>query len=228
MKIVMPRVRMISHHLRPYVQRAVIALSEKQSPFERIDIDLGNKPSWFGALSPLGRTRLLMVDETPVFESQVIVEYLDEITPGSLHPSAPLERARHRSWIQFGSETLAAIAGMYSAPDAERVVEKRAALAEKLVRVEREMVGPFVDGPEFQLIDGVWGTVFRWFDAFDQIPGVGGLAEFGRLGAWRAAVEARPSVAAAAPADYRDRPLRFLAARKAHISTLVSPADAAA
>ncbi|WP_171258249.1 glutathione S-transferase N-terminal domain-containing protein, partial [Acinetobacter baumannii] len=38
--------KLISHKLCPYVQRAVIALKEKGVPFERIDIDLANKPDW--------------------------------------------------------------------------------------------------------------------------------------------------------------------------------------
>ena len=39
--------RLISHKLCPYVQRAVIALTEKGVAFERIDVDLANKPDWF-------------------------------------------------------------------------------------------------------------------------------------------------------------------------------------
>ena len=46
--------KLISHKLCPYVQRAVIALTEKGVGFERIDIDLANKPDWFLAISPLG------------------------------------------------------------------------------------------------------------------------------------------------------------------------------
>ena len=47
--------KLISHKLCPYVQRAVIALTEKGVPFERIDIDLANKPDWFLKISPLGK-----------------------------------------------------------------------------------------------------------------------------------------------------------------------------
>ena len=53
--------KLISHKLCPYVQRAVIALAEKGVPFERVDIDLSNKPDWFLALSPFGKTPVLMV-----------------------------------------------------------------------------------------------------------------------------------------------------------------------
>ena len=72
---------LISHPLCPYVQRAVIVLTEKQVAFERVDIDLADKPAWFLSLSPTGKTPLLMVGEThALFESAAIVEYLDEST----------------------------------------------------------------------------------------------------------------------------------------------------
>ncbi|MCV4777127.1 glutathione S-transferase N-terminal domain-containing protein, partial [Escherichia coli] len=45
---------LVSHALCPYVQRAAIVLAEKGVPFERRDIDLANKPSWFLKVSPLG------------------------------------------------------------------------------------------------------------------------------------------------------------------------------
>ena len=56
-----PKLTLISHKLCPYVQRAVIALTEKGVPFERIDIDLANKPDWFLKISPLGKVPVLRV-----------------------------------------------------------------------------------------------------------------------------------------------------------------------
>src|SRR5206468_4483588 len=70
------QLRLISHKLCPYVQRAVIALTEKGVAFERIDIDLANKPDWFVPISPLGKTPVLQVGAVPIFESAVILEYL--------------------------------------------------------------------------------------------------------------------------------------------------------
>ena len=66
--------KLISHKLCPYVQRAVIALNEKGVPFERIDIDLANKPDWFLKISPLGKVPVLLVatadGEAALFESK--------------------------------------------------------------------------------------------------------------------------------------------------------------
>src|ERR1700733_7601529 len=87
--------KLISHRLCPYVQRGVIALTEKGVAFERIDIDLANKPEWFLALSPLGKTPGLQVGDVPIFESAVILEYLEETQPSQLHPADPLVRAEH-------------------------------------------------------------------------------------------------------------------------------------
>ena len=89
--------KLISHKLCPYVQRAVIALAEKGVPFERIDIDLANKPEWFLKISPLGKVPVLVVaterGEVALFESNVICEYIEETQAGrGLHPADPLAR----------------------------------------------------------------------------------------------------------------------------------------
>lgn len=217
----MPDLHLISHHLCPYVQRAVIVLDEKNIPHRRTYIDLANKPAWFAALSPLGRVPVLQAGEAVVFESQVIAEYLDEITPGSLHPPPPLEKARHRSWIEFGSETLNAIGALYNAKTAGSFEEKRLALHDKFARMDAELEGPFFAGEAFHLIDGVWGTIFRYLDVFDQIDEFGLTRDLPKTGTWREAVSSRPSVAHAAPAGYPGRLLEFLAGRDAHIATLV-------
>src|SRR5215469_16881256 len=88
--------KLVSHKLCPYVQRAVIALTEKGVPFERIDIDLANKPDWFLKLSPLGKTPVLLIGDHAIFESAVILEYLEETQLAPLHPANALHRAEHR------------------------------------------------------------------------------------------------------------------------------------
>lgn len=58
-----PKLTLVSHALCPFVQRAAIVLAEKKVAFERIDIDLADKPDWFLAISPLGKVPLLKVVE---------------------------------------------------------------------------------------------------------------------------------------------------------------------
>lgn len=220
----LPSLHLTSHHLCPYVQRAVIILTEKEIPHERTYIDLSNKPDWFIESSPLGRVPVLRAGEAVVFESQVIAEYLDEVTPGSLHPAEPLERARHRSWIEFGSETLNTIGAFYNANDSKTFEERCLALRSKFERIEQEIAGPFFSGSTFHMIDGVWGTIFRYFDVIDQIAEFGVMAGLEKTKVWRESVSSRPSVAQATPAGYPERLEQFLRDRKSYISSLMSGA----
>ena len=90
---------LVSHHLCPYVQRAAIVAAEKGVALDRQAIDLAAKPDWFLALSPTGKTPLLLVTdqegrEHPLFESAAIAEYLDETGGGrTLMPTDPIARA---------------------------------------------------------------------------------------------------------------------------------------
>src|SRR6478752_9827802 len=139
--------KLISHKLCPYVQRAVIALTEKGVEFERIDIDLSNKPDWFLAISPLGKTPVLLVGDTAIFESAVILEYLEETQPNPLHPADPLARAEHRAWIEFGSAILNDIWGLYAAPNEAAFKAKASQLEQRFARLEaRVAASPWFDG----------------------------------------------------------------------------------
>lgn len=217
---------LISHVLCPYVQRAVITLAEKAVPFRRIDIDLADKPDWFRAISPLGRVPVLRVGgDAVLFESAVIAEYLEEVTERKMHPADPLERARHRAWIEMASATLDAIAGLYSAPDEASFETRRSILADRLKRLDDGLGdGPYFSGEAFRLVDAAWAPVFRYLDAFDRIGGLD-LNGTDRLGAYRAALAARPSVKAAVAADYPDRLDAFLLARNSHLSRIMKSAQ---
>ena len=159
----MPLLKLISHKLCPYVQRAVIALTEKGVPFERIDIDLANKPDWFLKVSPLGKTPVLLVGDHAIFESAVILEYLEETEARSLHPADPLNRAEHRAWIEFGSAVLNGIAGLYSATDEATFKSKAAQLEARFARLEaRVAAAPWFDGERFTGLDDARASAERW------------------------------------------------------------------
>ena len=223
----MTKLKLISHKLCPYVQRAVIALTEKGVAFERIDIDLANKPDWFLAISPLGKTPVLQVGDVPIFESAVILEYLEETYPKPLHPADPLKRAEHRAWIEFGSTVLNDIAGFYWAPDEVEFKAKTSQLEPRFARLEaRVAAAPWFDGEDFSLVDAVFGPVFRYFDVFDEIADFGILAAKPKLARWRKALAARPSVRTAVSADYPALLRDFLERRNSWLAGLQARAAA--
>jgi glutathione S-transferase len=221
--------KLISHKLCPYVQRAVIALTEKGVPFERIDIDLANKPDWFLAISPLGKTPVLQVGDTAIFESAVILEYLEETEKKPLHPADPLIRAEHRAWIEFGSAVLSDIAGFYAAKDEATFKAKTAQLEQRFARLEvRVAASPWFDGESFSLVDAVFGPVLRYFDVFDEIGDFGILAGKAKLARWRKGLAARLSVRSAVAADYPALLRDFIDRRQSWLSHLQAQARAAA
>ena len=202
---------LVSFDLCPYVQRAAIVLREKGVAYERVDVDLADKPGWFKALSPLGKVPLLKVGEEVLFESSVIAEYLDETRAPQLHPADPLLKALHRAWMEFGSSILADIWVVETTKDRAALDAKLTLLQEKFARVEAQLEdGPFFAGAGFSLVDAAFAPVFRYFDVFDEIADLGVFRATPKVRAWRAALARRPSVREAVVADYPQRLRAFL------------------
>ncbi|WP_024509770.1 glutathione S-transferase family protein [Bradyrhizobium sp. ARR65] len=220
--------KLISHKLCPYVQRAVIALSEKGVPFERIDIDLAEKPEWFLNISPLGKVPVLVVasddGEVALFESNVICEYIEDSQQGTrLHPQDALTRAQHRAWMEFGSAILADLWGLETTTDPATFANKRAAIAAKFARVEGALgLGPFFAGESFSLVDAVFAPIFRYFDVFDEIVDLSVFDETPKVRRWRVELARRPSVRSAVGSDYAKLLRDFLLRHDAHLLKLAA------
>ena len=204
---------LVSHALCPYVQRAAIVLAEKGVDAVRIDIDLADKPGWFLALSPLGKTPMLLVRDgaavVPLFESAVICDYLDDTRAPALHPAAPLARAQHRAWAEVASATLNQIWQLYTAHDESAFGHARDGLRHRFEQLEGSLpaAGPWFAGSAFSVVDAAFAPVFRYFEVIDP---AGLLDRLPRLAAWRGALAARPSVRQAVAADYRQRLRDFI------------------
>lgn len=224
------RLTLISHLLCPYVQRAVIVLEEKEIPYERIDIDLANKPDWFLKVSPMGKTPVLLVGDQPIFESAVICEYLDEITMHRIHPGTPLVRAQHRAWMEFASATLSAIGAMYGAPDEGSLATKVGDLRQKFLQVEVALNSatqhlPYFAGESFCMVDAAFAPVFRYFEVLDTIDDFGVFTHTPRVNAWRMALQQRDSVQKAVRTDYPELLSEFLIQRKSALSRRMTGAS---
>ncbi|MEH2508495.1 glutathione S-transferase [Bradyrhizobium sp. AZCC 1578] len=223
------KLTLISHKLCPYVQRAVIALNEKGIPFERVDIDLANKPDWFLKISPLGKVPVLVVTgadgkEVALFESNVICEYIEDTQGGAkLHPQDALQRAQHRAWMEFGSTILSELWGLETTGDPAIFESKRQAVAAKFARVEEALgSGPFFAGKNFSLVDAVFAPIFRYFDVFDQLTDLSVFADTPKVRAWRETLAKRPSVRTAVGPDYPQLLHAFLVRHNAHLLKLAA------
>ena len=207
------------------MRRVTIALAEKSLTFTRVDMDLAAKPDWFLAISPLGKTPVLKVGDTAIFESAVILEYLEDTRSPPLRPADPLDRADHRAWIEVSSSILNDIAGFYAAAAPDAFASKTKALKEKFGCVEgRLSEGPYFAGSRFSLVDAGFAPVFRYFDVFETIADFGILEGKPKTTKWRQALRERPAVQAAVASDYAARLRAFLLARKSWLSQLLQMA----
>jgi glutathione S-transferase len=204
------------------VQRVVIALNEKHVDFDRLALDLGAKPDWFLAISPLGQVPVLRIERegeppTVIFESTAILDYLEETAPGEkLYPDDPLRRAQHRAWIAFSSNVLDELCRFSTAVDEAALAAARAALRQKLKRLESiRSAGPYFAGQHFSLVDTAFAPVFRQIGALDSVADTGLLDGFPGIEGWSRALAARESVRLAVPPGYADDYLARLRAMNA-------------
>jgi glutathione S-transferase len=212
---------LVSHQLCPYVQRVAIVLAEKGVDFERRDIDLSAKPDWFLAISPLGKTPVLLTGDQALFESTVICEYLDDTLLPKLHPANALQRARHRAWMEFGSNLLNLIGAFYRAPDAISLQREAVAIHARFQQIEDVLGdGPYFDGP-FSMVDAAFGPVFRYFDVFDEIGDFGFWRGLTKVQRWRQDLAQRDSVMNAVDPRYREQLREFLVQRGSALSARI-------
>jgi glutathione S-transferase len=218
---------LISNDLCPYTQRAAIQLAEKGAPFTRVYIDLADKPEWLSRLSPLGKVPLLRVGDAAIFETVVICEYLEDVAPGRpLHPADPLDRARHRAWIELSSAIIADVFGFYTAPDGAAFDRKRNDLRGKLCLLDGNLEArPYFAGSEFHLVDAAFAPVFRLFETLDRAGDFRFFEGLENVEAYRAALAGRESVQQAVVPDYAQRFERYLRARGSHLARAMAEAE---
>ncbi|MGV1044975.1 MULTISPECIES: glutathione S-transferase N-terminal domain-containing protein [unclassified Limnohabitans] len=84
----------------PYVRKVRVVMAEKKLDYQFINEDVWSEQTRIHESNPLGKVPcLIMEGGEAVFDSRVIVEYLDTLSPvGKLIPSAGRERAEVKTW----------------------------------------------------------------------------------------------------------------------------------
>ncbi len=216
---------LVSFKLCPFVQRAVITLRYKNVPFRLTHIDLEEPPAWFRAISPFGKVPLLKVGGEVLFESAVINEYLDETTPGRLHPEDPLRRALNRAWIEFGSACIMDLHQLSVAPTEAGFAVARDALLAKLDRLEDTLgSGPWFNGEAFSLVDTAYAPFLMRLDLLDQAHGFLPPERHPKTRAWGAALVEHPAVHGSVAPDFVRLYLDYLRAKGGYFATFLAGA----
>ena len=194
----MAKYLLVSFKTCPWVQRAAIALREKNIPFEFRHIEPDNRPDWFLAISPHKKVPVLRVDDAvSLFESNAINEYLDETIAPRLHPEDPVERAVNRAWTDYiptFSEGVTGCAYADSEADYRKAIEKIPVAFDRLEKaLEKQGSGPFFNGAKYSLVDAAYAPFLQRYYFLDRIRPLRQIEKFPRLKAWAETLMARPS-----------------------------------
>ena len=180
--------KLISHKLCPYVQRAVIALTEKgvavRADRYRSRQQAGLVSGDLSARQDAGAAGRRHRDFRVGRHSGISGGNAAEAAASG---GCAWARAEHRAWIEFGSAVLQRHRGLLRRAGRGNVrrqdVATRAAL--RAARGARRGGRHGSTARSFSLVDAVFGPVFRYFDVFDEIADFGILADKPKLARWR-------------------------------------------
>ena len=215
--------RLISFKLCPFVQKAVLTLLDKGIDFDIEYIDLQNPPQWFLDISPLGKVPVLQVGDQVLFESSVIIEYLDEVYGEPLHPSDPLVKAQNRSWMEFGNECLMNGFNLIMADNESSFNELRESMLKKLQQLESQLSQqPYFNGDKASLIDHSFTPLFQRLQYIDEVtPGLMDASRTPKLIQWAETLLAQPIVTDSTVPEIRQLYTGMMKNRGGHLATLM-------
>ena len=199
-------ITLYEHPLSPYAQKVKIALREKGIPFETLmpgGLGAGGAQGAFLAASPRAEAPALVDGDLSVFDSTIILEYLEDAYPEpSLRPAAAADRARVRMLEEVMDTHYEAINwGISELRWFKRAEGAQAAAIEAAAKAQTE---DFFAWLERQLGDRTWfnGETFGWGD-LSVVPFVNGSRGHGhqppegsQLADWLVRANERPSVTA--------------------------------
>jgi glutathione S-transferase len=92
--------KLIGSHTSPFARKARIVLAEKRIDYEFVTTDVHAPDSPVPNYNPLGKIPVLITDDgAAIYDSSVIVEYLDTVSPvGSLIPEPGRQRIQVKRW----------------------------------------------------------------------------------------------------------------------------------
>ena len=169
--------KLIGSLTSPYVRKVRVVLAEKKLEFQFVEEDVWSKDSTISTANPLSKVPcLIMEGGEAMFDSRVITEYLDTMSPvGKLIPTSGRERAEVKTWEALADGLLdAAIAARLEATwtgrtDAQRcsawIDRQMDKIHASLAAMERGLGDkPFCSGVYLSLSDVAVGCALGYLD----------------------------------------------------------------
>jgi len=182
--------KIISFKICPFVQRVTALLEAKNISYELEYISLSDKPQWFLDISPTGQVPVLVTDNgTALFESDAIVEYLDEIHKPLEPDLTPEQHAIDRAWSYQASKHYLVQCGAMRSADEETLKTRAEKLGKAFERAEDKIgEGPYFKGDTLSNVDIAWLPLLHRAAIIESHTGYDFLAGYPKVKAWQAAL----------------------------------------
>jgi glutathione S-transferase len=187
--------KLIGSAASPYVRKVRVVLAEKRLEYQFVIEDVWSADSTISTSNPLGKVPCLIMDGSEaMFDSRVIVEYLDTLSPvGKLIPAQSRERAEVKTWEALADGVMdAGIAWRLEATWPHRADSERSQvwMDRQSVKVKDGIAAmskglgdkPFCSGIHLSLSDIAVGCALGWLGyRFPEIDWRGSHSNLGRL-----------------------------------------------
>ena len=187
--------KLIGSVASPYVRKVRVVLAEKRLDYQFVIEDVWAADTNIASSNPLGKVPCLILDGSEaMFDSRVIVEYLDTLSPvGKLIPQQGRERAEVKTWEALADGVMDAgvlwrlEATWPGRTDGERsqawMDRQRAKLKAGLAAMAKGLGDkPFCSGIHLSLSDIAVGCALGWIDLrFPEIDWRGDHANLAKL-----------------------------------------------
>ncbi|MBQ4847230.1 glutathione S-transferase family protein [Pseudoalteromonas sp. MMG005] len=184
-------IKLVSFKICPFVQRVTAALEAKNVPYEIQYINLQDKPDWFLNISPNGQVPVMISENgITIFESDAIVEYIeDEYGPLETNVSNE-QRALDRAWSYLGTKNYLAQCGTMSSKNEETFTMRAGKLNEIFNKIEAQLSGKtqFFKSDSLSNVDIAWLPLLHRAAIVKKYTGHDFLCDLPKAQAWQSAV----------------------------------------
>ena len=203
--------KLIGSTTSPYVRKVRIVMAEKKLDYQFLLDNVWSADTRIAASNPLGKVPCLVMEGgEAVFDSRVIVEYLDTLSPvGKLIPSTGRERAEVKTWEALADGLLdaAILVRLENTFEGRKPSERSQAWIDRQMRsvhnaLKAMSLGlgdkPFCSGIHLSLSDIAVGCALGWLEF--RFPEIGWRAEYPNLAKLMDKLAQRASFADTKPA----------------------------
>ncbi len=203
--------KLIGSTTSPYVRKVRIVMAEKKLDYQFLLENVWAGDTRIAASNPLGKVPcLIMEGGEAVFDSRVIVEYLDTLSPvGKLIPSTGRERAEVKTWEALADGLLDAailvrlentFEGRKASERSQAWIDRQMDKVHASLKAMAQGLGdkPFCSGIHLSLSDIAVGCALGWLEF--RFPDIGWRAEYPNLAKLTDKLAQRASFADTKPA----------------------------